>query len=100
MTDWWQPTFQTTIDAFYQGELDAGRAACERLLSVEGLPEEIDRQTRRNLVFYASNLDALAPSLETRPIEIPVPKGWSRFNPSVAAGPDGLGLIVRSSNYT
>jgi tetratricopeptide (TPR) repeat protein len=100
MTDWWQPTFQTTIDAFYQGDLDAGRDACERLLSVEGLPDEIERQTRRNLVFYASNVDELAPSLETRPIEIPVPKGWSRFNPSVAAGPDGLGLIVRSSNYT
>lgn len=102
MTVWWSPVFQQTIDSFYRGELAAGREACERLLSATGLPAYIEEQTRRNAVFYAPLLADVAPSAAHRPIEIPVPEGWSRFNPSIAPDADGEGLhlVMRSSNYT
>lgn len=99
MNDWWRPTFQVTVDAFYQGELAAGLAACERLLSVETLPSNIELQTHRNLVFYAPALNEIAPATRFVPIEIPHRDGWSTFNPSIAGAGDGFRLIVRSSNY-
>ena len=99
MTSWWQSIFQTTVDAYYAGNLDAGLHSCEWLLSVDGLPPEIESQTRRNLVFYAPKLSDLVARTAASQIELPVPGGWSRFNPSIASGPDGLRMIVRSSNY-
>jgi len=100
MTGWWAPTFQTTIDAYYRGALAEGREACERLLSVDNLPPTFDLQTRRNLVFYAQPLAELLPTATVGPVNIAVREGWSRFNPSIAQGPDGeLRMIVRSSNY-
>src|SRR5215204_1964673 len=99
MTNGWQSLFQTTVEAYYAGNLDAALRTCERLLSVDGLPPEIERQTRRNLVFYASKLSDLVTRTEQSRIELPVPDGWSCFNPSIAAGPNGLRMIVRSSNY-
>jgi hypothetical protein len=101
MAEWWQDEFQTTIDAYYRGDLAAGRKACERLLSIPDLPTDIDLQTRRNLVFYAPPLAKPAPSATIRPIDIAVRDGWSCFNPSVATGPNGdLRVIVRTANYT
>lgn len=99
MTEWWRPTFQRTIDAFYEGDLAAGLAACERLLSGDGLPEEIELQTHRNLAFYAPTLSDLIPATEMRPVALPTREGWSSFNPSIASSEDELRLIVRSSNY-
>jgi hypothetical protein len=80
MAEWWQDEFQTTINAYYRGDLAAGRDACERLLSIADLPASIDLQTRRNLVFYAPPLAELAPSATIRPIDIVVREGWS-FQP-------------------
>lgn len=101
MTELWRSTFQTTIDAYYRGDFAVGREACERLLSVDNVPSTIDLQTRRNLVFYAQPLAELVPTATARSIDIAVREGWSRFNPSIAQGPDGdLRMIVRSSNYT
>jgi tetratricopeptide (TPR) repeat protein len=99
MPNWWQPIFQTTVDAYYAGNLDIGLRTCERLLSGDGLPPEIERQTRRNLVFYAPKLSDLVARTAQSQIELPVPGGWSCFNPSIATGPDGLRMTVRSSNY-
>src|SRR4051812_37752227 len=99
MTDWWTTDFQITIDAYYRGDLAAGRMACERLLSVDEVPYGIDLQTRRNLVYYAQPLASLIPSMRDRPVDIPVPENWSHFNPSIGQGPGGLRMIVRSSNY-
>jgi tetratricopeptide (TPR) repeat protein len=96
----WQPLFQTTIDAYYRGDLAAGRDACERLLSLPGLPDDIELHTRRNRVFYAQRLEELAPSFRAVEVAIPVRDGWTCYNPSVAAGPDGaLWAVVRSANY-
>ena len=44
------------IHAYYVGELDAGRRACERLLSRGDLPEETDRMVRTNRLWYTSTL--------------------------------------------
>jgi tetratricopeptide (TPR) repeat protein len=100
MTAVWEPLFRTTIDAYYRDELVAGRDACERLLSLPALPDEIDLHTRRNRVFYTPRLSELAPSFRPTPLTIPVRDGWTCYNPSVAAGPDGdLWAIVRSANY-
>jgi tetratricopeptide (TPR) repeat protein/predicted GH43/DUF377 family glycosyl hydrolase len=99
MTSGWHSAFQTTVDAYYAGNLEAGLLACNRLLSVDELPTEIELQTRRNMVFYAPRLSDLVTGTAQAQIELPVPEGWSRFNPSIATGPDGLRMIVRSSNY-
>lgn len=99
MTDFWQYDFQTTIDAYYDGRLAMGHDACERLLSLPSLPPDLVQQTRRNQVFYAPRLGELAVTLRARPIDIPVAEGWSRFNPSIARGPDGLRMVVRSANF-
>jgi predicted GH43/DUF377 family glycosyl hydrolase/tetratricopeptide (TPR) repeat protein len=96
----WDPLFQTTVDAYYAGDLAAGRAAVERLLALPDLPPGVETRAHQNLIFYAPTLGEACPSFQARPIEIPVPEGWSRYNPSVAAGPDGLAMIVRSGNYT
>jgi predicted GH43/DUF377 family glycosyl hydrolase len=100
MTDWWTSEFHTTVDAYYKGDFAAGLEACERLLSAKELPDGVDLQARRNLTFYAPTLATLIPATTAWSIDIPVPNGWSRFNPSVGEGTDGLRMIVRSSNYT
>jgi tetratricopeptide (TPR) repeat protein len=99
VTDWWQSAFQTTIDAYYRGDLVEGLAACERLLSINGLPEEFENQIHRNLSFYTPRLRELAPGMREQPVQIPVREGWSQFNPSIAADDDGFRMVVRSSNY-
>jgi tetratricopeptide (TPR) repeat protein len=45
------------------------------------------------------SIAAFAPSFAIMPMVFPVPEGWSRFNPTLAVGPDGLTAVVRSSNY-
>ena len=99
MTEWWEPAFQTTIDAYYEGRQADGLAACERLLSVHGLLPEADAQTHRNLSYYVPLLGDLASGFQSQPIEIPVREGWSRLNPSIAADDDGFRIVLRTSNY-
>ncbi|MGI9253526.1 MAG: hypothetical protein ACR2J8_07260, partial [Thermomicrobiales bacterium] len=52
----WRPIVDLSIQAFWAGQPDQGRAACEWLLSREDLPEEIAQMTRRNQVFYSQPL--------------------------------------------
>jgi tetratricopeptide (TPR) repeat protein len=98
MSEFWQHDFLTTIDAYYDGRLAEGRDTCERLLSLPSLPPDMTQQTQRNQVFYAPRLGELA-TLHTWPVKIPVAPGWTCFNPSVAHGPDGISLILRSANF-
>ncbi|HEU5433710.1 MAG TPA: glycosyltransferase [Thermomicrobiales bacterium] len=97
--DSWRSLFERSIDAYYDGAFTEGRAACETLLSLPDLPDDIHALTRQNLRHYAQPLTALAPATAYRALDIPVTPGWSRFNPSIAAGPEGFRVIVRSSNY-
>ena len=100
MGDWWQSLFQTTVDAYYRGDLRAGLDACERLLSLDSLPPEIAYQVRRNLVFYAPQLAQVAPSAASRAVAVSLPEGWTRYNPSLAAADDGFRMVLRSGNYS
>lgn len=86
------------IHAYYAGELDAGRRACERLLSMP-LPLEVEMQTRTNRTWYTERLDDLAPALYQRIDIEPAHEGWSLFNPTVLEHRGELVGIVRSSNY-
>lgn len=87
-----------SVHAYYAGELDAGRRACEKLLAMPELSRELDAQTRFNRTFYTQTLDELADCRFVRLDVEPAEPGWSTFNPTIA-DVDGLVAVVRSSNY-
>ena len=99
------------IHAYYAGEFDAGRRACERLLNLPGLPPEIDKQGRANRTWYTQSLSEVIDGIPThdhmwfgsvvqsRIACEPAHPGWSCFNPTIAADGNRILAIVRSSNY-
>lgn len=87
-----------SIHAYYAGEMDVGRRACERLLSMPDLPKSIDRQTRANRTYYVQALDELANCRLVRLDVEPAQPDWSLFNPTIA-DVGQLVAVVRSSNY-
>ena len=87
------------IHAYYAGEFDAGRRACERLLNLPGLPPKIDRQGRANRTWYTQSLASITEFQWERIACEPAHPGWSVFNPTIAADGDRVLAIVRSSNY-
>jgi len=89
---------QLAVHAYYAGELDAGRRACERLLGMELTPEK-ERLVRRNRSWYTQTLDELVACRFQRFDVEPAADGWSKFNPTIIAHDDGYLAIVRSSNY-
>lgn len=89
---------QLAVHAYYAGELDAGRRACERLLAMELTPER-ERLVRRNRSWYTEKLDDLVGCKFRRFAVEPAREGWSTFNPTIVAHDDGYLAIVRSSNY-
>jgi len=89
---------QLAVHAYYVGEIDVGRRACERLLAKPLSPER-ESLVRRNRTWYTRRLDELVPCNHER-IEIePARHGWTLFNPSLAVRDGGIDVIVRSSNY-
>jgi len=89
---------QLAVHAYYAGELDAGRRACERLLAMELTPEK-ERVVRRNRSWYTQRLDDLVGCRFLRFDVKPAREGWSTFNPTILSHDDGYLAIVRSSNY-
>lgn len=87
------------IHAYYVGELDAGRKACERLLSRNDLTEDQQRMVRSNRLYYTQTLGDLVPAKFARIDVEPAREGWSLFNPTLLAHNGELVGIVRSSNY-
>jgi len=89
---------QLAVHAYYAGELDAGRRACERLLGM-GLTPEKERVVRRNRTWYTQRLDDLV-GVRMRQFDVdPANEGWVTFNPTIVADKAGYTAIVRSSNY-
>jgi predicted GH43/DUF377 family glycosyl hydrolase len=89
---------QLAVHAYYAGELDAGRRACERLLGME-LTSEKERVVRRNRSWYTQTLNELVGCRFVR-FDIQPAAGWSAFNPTIIAHDGGYLAIVRSSNYS
>lgn len=85
---------------YYAGELDAGRRAAERLLSVPDLPESTERLARSNRTWYTPRLDQICQGARHVRIDVsPKTKDWSTFNPTLLVHGGDLIGIVRSSNY-
>jgi hypothetical protein len=89
---------QLAVHAYYAGELDAGRRACERMLGMELTPEK-ERLVRRNRTWYTQTIDELVACRFRRFDVEPAADGWSTFNPTIISHDDGYLAIVRSSNY-
>ena len=87
------------VHCYYAGEIDAGRRACERILSIPGLPREATMLARQNRLWYTQTLDELADVTFQRIDVEPAYDGWSLFNPTLAVHAGDLIGIVRSSNY-
>lgn len=90
--------FALAHHAYYCGELDAGRRACERLLSLPPV-ESLEDIVRANRTWYTQTMDELAACRFTRFDVEPAHEGWSLFNPAVTTLDGKLIAIVRSSNY-
>jgi hypothetical protein len=73
---------------------------CERLLSSEGLPEDLDRRGRQRMAELAPRLSEIVPATRIRPVRLPMPGGWSLRDPSIAVDPRGFRMIVESSNWS
>ena len=86
------------VHAYYAGEHDAGRRACERLLAAP-LDDSLEHQVRANRTWYTQRLDDLADCRFQRLDIEPAFPGWSLFNPTILRHHDRLVGIVRSSNY-
>ena len=87
------------VHAYYAGEMDAGRRACDRLLGME-IPEGLERQTRANRTWYTPLLADLVPGVTFRRFDVEPPRpGWSLFNPTILSVGPGYLAVVRSSNY-
>lgn len=89
---------QLAVHAYYAGELDAGRRACERLLTMQLTPER-ERLVRRNRSWYTQTIDELIGCAFRRFDVEPAFDGWSTFNPTIISHDQGYLAIVRSSNY-
>jgi hypothetical protein len=91
--NWWDEDIGSSI-ACYPHHLTEGAEACDRLLARPGLPLEVEDAARKNATWYSMNFPAeILWSLDWF-------DGWSCFNPSIAANPDGdLSIIVRQANY-
>src|SRR5699024_8306584 len=92
--------FKTSIDAWYTGDLERGRAACEAILTNRDIPDRIRKQTLRNITYYAQSLTELAPGVRFQRLPGFAETGWSWFNPTIAVDTQGVHILVRSSNYT
>jgi hypothetical protein len=84
--------------AYHCGEIEAGRRACERILSTPDVSPEIAMVTRANRIVYTPLLADLASPTFHRIDIAPAHPGWSLFNPTVIVHGGDLVAIVRSSN--
>jgi hypothetical protein len=97
--DWWRADLELSIWAWRVGELDAGRRACQRLLSGGSLPAPVEAAVRSNATWYAPLLAEWVDGARFAELAAAVREGWSAFNPSIAADGDQFRAIVRSANY-
>ena len=95
----WEADSPATVQTWRAGRSSEGREACEQPQCRIDLPDEVTVPSHRTATGCLGSLADFAPSFAIRPLNFPVPAGWSRFNPSLAAGPAGISAVVRSGNY-
>ena len=89
---------QLAIHSYYVGEMAVGLRSCERLLRMD-LNGDQENQTRTLRTWYTPKLTDWLDG-QFHKIDISSRhNGWTLFNPSVLAVPDGWLVNVRSSNY-
>jgi len=91
--------FAESVNAHSRGDDEAGRFACEALLSKWDLPDEVHAAALCNSVLYTRRLKELIPETDFIEVEVPTPAGWAAFNPSILLSRHGLVMAVRSSNW-
>src|SRR5579875_49229 len=95
----WQVLLEVSTKSYYSGDLANGRWACETLLSLPDVPKNAESQTRINQIFYSPLLDEMLSVEGTRAVLFEVPPLSSRFNPSIAATPNGFRAVVRTADF-
>jgi hypothetical protein len=88
----WRSVLQRSINAFYEGNIDEGAAACRALLNTVGLPDRIRELTYQNQHWYARPLREMVQRAAWQPLAARVPEGWTARDPSPVT--DGNRLIV------
>jgi hypothetical protein len=97
VADPWESLLDRSIRAFYEGALDEGRLACDRLLAMPDLPPSVQAVTRTNQLYYAPRLADLAPSYRESTIEAATLPEWEPSRATIAADGDTWLLLVQSS---
>jgi hypothetical protein len=91
----WQPVFQRSIDAYYEGQKDEGRTACLLLLNDPGVPVHVREQTYRNQTFYAEAIYDLFPGSHWTELEATRGDGDHCREPSPVWTAAGLEVVLR-----
>ena len=102
----WGLRYEFALASFGIGEREQALAATEELLSIPGLPSDIEQYLRECVgpvhrvrrVDRVPTLDTLAPGTELAEIRLDVSPAWPQFNPTIAAHGKGYVLIVRRAN--
>jgi tetratricopeptide (TPR) repeat protein len=77
-------------------EFAAGLEACERLLSIDGLSDQLERQARRRMAELAPHLVDLAPGTSLLPLQRLVDDGEAVVDACIAQGAGEYVLLVRA----
>jgi len=94
----WKDEFERSIAAWKEGDLAAGRLACDRLMNHPDTPSDYRANARCNAVHYAWSLPDV-PGYREWWVSIPLPEGWFAFNPSIVEVDGGYLLSARCANY-
>ena len=86
--------YEMSIMAYYTGNMDLGRRACNALLLSSWGDGRISN-VKQNLVFYLDKL----PDITHQKFEYEMPSNWSSLNPSAVVHNDKLHCNIRCVNY-
>lgn len=68
----WEELLDRSIRAFYEGNMAEGQLACDQLLCMPDLPQNVFKVTHTNQVHYAQQLRHLVPSYREATIRLPL----------------------------
>lgn len=96
------PLFEMSVSGFYnEKNRSEAREACFRLITMQGVPQNITELSRRNAVYYLQKATDVFPGATIEYRDFGVGEGvFGEHNPSICKNPSGgYDMIVRSSNY-